>query len=682
MICVKFLNTIFRRVNVNNSNITFYKLLSEYEIKIPIIQRDYAQGRPLNENILSDFLKALKKSIDGEPINLDFVYGNIINGVFEPLDGQQRLTTLFLLHWYAFMMENKKEEDKEKENILRKFSYETRISSRRFCDYLVSNKITIDKSCDKISELIYDEKWFFISWKQDPSIRAMLNSIDIIHDLFKEEEKLWDRLVDDDKKLITFHLLILDNFGLSDDLYIKMNARGRLLTPFECLKAELQDKISKENWENPSKNTELFVHKIDTTWTDFLWDNDFRKDNTVDEAHMRFISSLVIAKVALNDNIEREKKLNIIKQLNENYSDRNLIKFIDEDTFKYIKNCYNIYSRMGKDYKKLKIDFDMWNHELKEELILNQILSKDTTSTYTHKVLFFAQNEYLQKNGENINCDNFFDWMRVIRNIVSRSNISNDGTRNDIIRSPETFHGIINLVNELSNGCQDIYTHLSTVTINSSFAKEQVKEEIIKSKIISNDKTQEELKKLIFGIEDNKILRGKIMLPLICAGFNPNKNIDFNYLCEIKNVFEKYFNKRLEKCQNEFDLLRRAMLTIEVEGKYQFYTYWTSYWIAGDSNKHRLFTDFIEIESFINNNNFNKYFIKLIKMLTKNNYEDIINNFKKPNDMPKWQYRLITEKKHLKNCESKYIAIPSDNSCCYMLKSQRPSDTNSSPCIK
>ena len=48
MICVKFLNTIFRRVNVNNSNITFYKLLSEYEIKIPIIQRDYAQGRPLN----------------------------------------------------------------------------------------------------------------------------------------------------------------------------------------------------------------------------------------------------------------------------------------------------------------------------------------------------------------------------------------------------------------------------------------------------------------------------------------------------------------------------------------------------------------------------------------------------------------------------------------------------------
>jgi hypothetical protein len=37
------------------------------------------------------------------PLNLDFIYGSMEShrpSDFLPLDGQQRLTTLFLLHWY------------------------------------------------------------------------------------------------------------------------------------------------------------------------------------------------------------------------------------------------------------------------------------------------------------------------------------------------------------------------------------------------------------------------------------------------------------------------------------------------------------------------------------------------------------------------------------------------------
>ena len=76
-----------------------------------------------------NFLNALFKSLNkSEPIKLDFIYGSFKGGAFQPLDGQQRLTTLFLLHWYAAI----KGETLNKENIaiLMKFSYETRISSR------------------------------------------------------------------------------------------------------------------------------------------------------------------------------------------------------------------------------------------------------------------------------------------------------------------------------------------------------------------------------------------------------------------------------------------------------------------------------------------------------------------------------------------------------------------------
>lgn len=216
---------------------SFYELVEKYEVKIPILQRDYAQGRESNISICENFLKALKESVlQDKTINLDFIYGNLDNDTFLPLDGQQRLTTLFLLHWYAAEKEHITGDCRK---ILKKFSYETRLSSRRFCESLLDNAIAIDSAENSIGEQILDSKWFYLSWKHDPTIRAMLRSIDMIHTVFKEVDDLWSALVN--CKKIVFHLLILENFGLSDDLYIKMNARGRLLTPFENLKAEIQD---------------------------------------------------------------------------------------------------------------------------------------------------------------------------------------------------------------------------------------------------------------------------------------------------------------------------------------------------------------------------------------------------------------------------------------------------------
>ena len=87
---------------------TFLGLIENQQIQIPIIQRDYAQGRidpkvsEIREGFLSALVEALKTSDNSNPLILDFIYGSTINNnsLFIPLDGQQRLTTLFLLHWY------------------------------------------------------------------------------------------------------------------------------------------------------------------------------------------------------------------------------------------------------------------------------------------------------------------------------------------------------------------------------------------------------------------------------------------------------------------------------------------------------------------------------------------------------------------------------------------------------
>jgi len=155
------------------------------KIAIPIIQRDYAQGRIDAEvnRIRTRFLNSLHQAIMTNPITLDFVYGDInADGVMTPLDGQQRLTALFLLHWYAA----KKENIAATEYLfLGNFSYETRYSARDFCSFLIKFNPSFTK---KLSEEIVDQAWFPLDWKKDPTISSMLVMLDAIQDEFAETQ--------------------------------------------------------------------------------------------------------------------------------------------------------------------------------------------------------------------------------------------------------------------------------------------------------------------------------------------------------------------------------------------------------------------------------------------------------------------------------------------------------------
>ena len=75
---------------------TFWKLLSEREIEIPVIQRDYAQGRKTATQIRKGFLLSIEEAlVNRKPLDMNFVYGSIEDKEqFIPIDGQQRLTTL------------------------------------------------------------------------------------------------------------------------------------------------------------------------------------------------------------------------------------------------------------------------------------------------------------------------------------------------------------------------------------------------------------------------------------------------------------------------------------------------------------------------------------------------------------------------------------------------------------
>ena len=156
----------------NNCKLTFWQLLSTYKVEIPIIQRDYAQGR-LSENataIRGELLESIYDALVYDmPLDFDFVYGSVEENKLFPLDGQQRLTTLFLLHWYLAEKENRIEEMRK---VLSNFSYTTRISSRDFCEMLVDLSYSPQKNIS-VSKYIKNENKYFLSWNSDPTVKAM-----------------------------------------------------------------------------------------------------------------------------------------------------------------------------------------------------------------------------------------------------------------------------------------------------------------------------------------------------------------------------------------------------------------------------------------------------------------------------------------------------------------------------
>ena len=63
---------------------TLYNILRQQRIEIPIIQRDYAQGREnkvyLRERLLGKMIKALQDKSGKDTLSLDFVYGTNEHG--------------------------------------------------------------------------------------------------------------------------------------------------------------------------------------------------------------------------------------------------------------------------------------------------------------------------------------------------------------------------------------------------------------------------------------------------------------------------------------------------------------------------------------------------------------------------------------------------------------------------
>lgn len=272
-------------------------------IEIPIIQRDFAQGRPDDEasGIRERFLDAIVRACvcDAE-MALDFVYGDVKAGVLRPLDGQQRLTTLFLLHWYVA----------SRADVLDpaapwlRFSYATRPTARDFCESLAENPYPGGPTTP--SAWITDQPWYVYPWRQDPTISSMLVMLDALHNRFEDDtpdfSEVWARLEKRSDRAIWFLFLPVADMDYGEDLYIKMNSRGKPLTPFEVFKADLEGMLKPvltgSDCPVIGHTHDRYEHlamSIDGDWADVLWEYEKADDSdyVVDDEFMRYLTFII-----------------------------------------------------------------------------------------------------------------------------------------------------------------------------------------------------------------------------------------------------------------------------------------------------------------------------------------------------------------------------------------------------
>ena len=472
------------------------------KIVIPIIQRDYAQGRLGQDTnrVRKRFLDALYRAVTETPITLDFVYGDIDkNGVMTPLDGQQRLTTLFLLHWYAA---KKCGVGSSEIKFLHNFSYETRYSARDFCSYLIKYEPSFTED---LKDEIIDQAWFPLDWKHDPTIMAMLVMLNSIDEKFKNVNNLWDLLR---KGTITFYFLPIKDMGLTDDLYIKMNSRGKPLTLFEHFKAELEHEL---NEIDPDVSKHI-IKKIDLSWTDMLWR--YRgDDNIIDDEFLRyfhFICDVLYYKKGDTPQGKSDDEFDLIKtffsaQCGDARENIKLLEAYFEcwcgfDNDNSPAAFFDSFSSKEHVNGKIKVE-NRYLIDVFEDCLRNNsgLTGNGNRAFALNRIVFlYAVVTYLL-NRETVAFEQFVRRIRTVNNLIrnSEDEISDSVTRQGGNRMPNILKQVDSII---INGIVDL-------DLERNFNVPQLREERDKIEWLKNNTEYEDE---LFELEDNDLLYGQI----------------------------------------------------------------------------------------------------------------------------------------------------------------------------
>ncbi len=613
----------------------------DISVRIPKIQRDYAEGRDTETierkryNLLNDMIDVVY-SIRKE-LSFDFVYGYMMNDgenvfegwedvkkypniAFEPLDGQQRLTTLFLLYW--LFGRNLDLCAKDTNHSL--FIYETRDTSEEFCHWLVKQKadgiikgwqdeVSKAKTQNKINEskwkteknssgivdpisnrlrfplfpvpslfdYMQSDESFKWDWHDDPNIHSMIKVLESTVKYLQERGLNYQDGIKLNANLDNISFMLLDKLVCDgDQLFEKMNARGKALTSFEILKSALEEEMERQGL--PANLANSWREAIDGNWIDYCWDNSNIGNNPqlatvravetklerllVRIAGKEFFTTYIVSTSASNNADAKDYAVLLIDSISRRES-------VNEVIDRYIE--YARHERALGNPKFTLMDFQGIYDDIQNLIYKNSTgwhdassilpqLNRSNSSTLldefmgdspTHniRVMIYAMLKYLRivpakdivTNSTEKN--NFIDWMRFIRNVYNSDNktsgLDNFSDVKAAIRAIDFWLKEYETCYR-TNSSQDILRLIRNHIRDHAYGQEQARldEEYIKANLRingSNGVAAADWENSILKAEDNYYLWGQIIAPLSWSynGKFYNKVLFDSYIHCLNKIF-------------------------------------------------------------------------------------------------------------------------------------------------
>ena len=558
------------------------ELLKEEELIIPEIQRDYVWGD--NELVIKRFINNIKNMKDNEELDIGFFYSYKIYENFNALiDGQQRITTLILLSWYVGVDNTK----------LNNFKFKVRENSNNFLEKLLEQKSSEISAIDgkKISDKIKNSIWYKRIWDNDPTVKSILNALDVIDkELDNEKENIKNKIDN-----IKFSCIEAGDRRLETE-YILLNKRGVNLTNSEQLKAILTEDIENKN---------EWLEKWEKDWQDILWEckgeNIYNTDNIWNAVLYWVRDIYVIENNICKDNdkekinydfdligIEKENKEKVLKILDWIIPLLKIINYnldiiqekcqFEKDSIINIKDTIQGNEKYSLIIKEKALFYSILylinNINIKDkniqldtiiEFILkthNIYIGEGTAEEIKRNIAKYNTMEIRGRDSFDeipktitINIAEFsgifheiieLEKIRIFRNLIQNSNIN-----------ASNLHNVVNSLKKFNN---NVYKLGELEGLN----KEQQEEEALKLEIFEK---YEEYRDIIIEIENNNLFKGKIkkILLLFLSIKEKDEKLNDNYKLKDfyknkKDILVKLLENKNIEFQNLFNIYKELDL--------------------------------------------------------------------------------------------------------------------------
>ncbi|EDM25748.1 hypothetical protein LNTAR_15067 [Lentisphaera araneosa HTCC2155] len=625
------------------------------QIIIPEIQRDYVWKTENVEKLLKSIVADAKESDPGitkEELdklppalrdqversleenkifsNIGFIYAyedSEYKSRYFLIDGQQRLTTLYLLLLATAINSGKENYFSTHyfNNTLPKLDYKVRESAHNF----LVNFMTYLLGGGDIKN-IESQYWYFSNYKNDRTISSILRNYKTIAS-FVKDEKLSVDYVENNIELWFFDI---SKSSQGEELYIYMNSRGEEVIANENIKASLL-----ENCSDKEKH-EWGVKWED--WQDFFWKNRGAKLNS-DQGFNEFLKWVIIIekiKTSPNSSAEELGKFILAIRDQQKFSSELLtVNKIDEyfETIKYLKDL----GLIGKKWLTGDTSTIDYFRLFPAILYINKL---DAQEVHLRRLLRFFAN-------------------------VSKSV--------DISKNPDTQ--VVNAIRLMLKFLDDAHVDVTgflQYKQSTNYKAILSSEECYKLSLYGEpplETSRDDLETLFWGAEDSKLLNGKIEFLLFVSGSPVLGSLEKFNLRKFTTIYESFkdlFNKPTDE-------LRRALLTVGD------YTIDVGYSTNLSSARYSFGDGIEEWRKIINNHDnklrFKKFFESYISVSCDNesskvdSLNNIITSFLSRETLPNyWYVPFIENEKLLPYCENKKVCYQGNNpDTIYLIKKKK-----------